>query len=342
MESIGMVTPGTGPSLWSRGRRFGNPTGQAGPTAGQIARWCLAFVAGRRRRSPARAAVPIAREVQVPAHDYGSVLWLGHATTLITIDGLRIITDPVFAGRVGPFARRNVPVVLAPTQLPRIDVVAISHNHYDHLDRASVLAIERQHAPRYLVPLGVEHYLRAWGVPADRIERLDWWQEARSVADQALRITFVPAQHWSRRSAFDRNRSLWGGYVFQAGAASVYVAGDSAYFDGFKEIGRRFPGLDLAVLPIGPYDPDWFTRHCHLNPEQAGQAFLDTAAARMMPMHWGTYKLGDEPLDEPMRRLERWRRRMGLSRDRVLAVPVGAHVALDTRDSDTGACDEAA
>ncbi len=143
-----------------------------------------------------------------------------------------------------------------------------------------------------------------------------------------VRITFVPAQHFSQRSIGDRNECLWGGFVIEGSSATVYHAGDTAWFDGFAEIGRRFPGLDAAMLPIGAYDPGWFMERQHMNPEQALEAFARVGARTFVAMHWGTFKLTDEPLDEPPRRLEADRERRALARERVRVPAVGETFAL--------------
>jgi L-ascorbate metabolism protein UlaG (beta-lactamase superfamily) len=208
-------------------------------------------------------------------------------------------------------------------------MVLISHNHRDHLDKPSVLALEAQGSPHYVVPLGVDRYLRAWGVPQARVTTLDWWQSCAPLGDAPeLRVSLVPAQHWSQRTPFDRNTSLWGGFVLQSPRRSVYFAGDSGYFEGFSMIGERFPGLDLALLPIGAYDPEWFMSPQHMNPEEAGRAMLELGAARMLSIHWGTYKLTDEPLDEPPARLEDWRAAQKIEPERILTLAAGGQVLL--------------
>ncbi len=172
--------------------------------------------------------------------------------------------------------------------------------------------------------LGLEKLFRARGIFGTA---LGWWRTAR-VGDVA--ITFVPAQHWSRRTPFDTNRSLWGGFVIRGSRATLYHSGDTAYFGGFAEIGRRFPGIDAALLPIGAYDPAWFMSPMHLNPEEALRAFRDLGAATFVAMHWGTFKLADEPLDEPPRRLEAERVRLGLAAERVRVPAVGETLVVPT------------
>jgi len=199
-----------------------------------------------------------------------------------------------------------------------IDASLVSHSHYDHLDLPTLTAVG---AP-VIAGRGLDRLFRGEGLFCTE---LGWWQTAR-VGE--VRVTFVPAQHWSRRGLFDGNETLWGGFVIQGRAATVYHSGDTAWFDGFAEIGRRFPGIDAAMLPIGAYDPAWFMEQQHLNPEQALAAFGALGAERFLAMHWGTFKLTDEPLDEPPRRLEAERRRLGLPQARVGVPAVGESVEV--------------
>ena len=195
-------------------------------------------------------------------------------------------------------APRNVDAPLLPEELPRIDATLVTHSHYDHYDRPSVNAAKA----RVICGTGLG---REIDVPSSE---LAWWDTER-INDQ-VRVTFVPSQHWSRRGLFDANETLWGGFVIEGSKARIYHAGDTAYFEGFTEIGKRFPEIDTALLPIGAYDPAWFMEKQHMNPVQAVQAFVDLRARNFVAMHWGTFKLTDEPLDEPPRLLRaEWERR---------------------------------
>ena len=285
--------------------RFRNLDG-SGPNAGtQVFQWAVIDkVTGRRRKSPSNAPMPevkpdLALLATAPAAGAPARLtWLGHASWLVQVDGVSLLIDPVFSKRISGFVPRNVAAPLQAAELPRIDATLITHSHYDHYDRPSVNAAKA----RVITGTGLG---AAMDLPATE---LGWWDTER-VSD-TVRVTFVPAQHWSRRGLFDTNETLWGGFIVEGKAALVYHSGDTAYFEGFAEIGRRFPGIDAALLPIGAYDPPWFMETQHMNPEQAVQAFLDLKAARFVAMHWGTFKLTDEPLDEPPQRLRsEWQRR---------------------------------
>lgn len=248
--------------------------------------------------------------------------WIGHSSFLGSLGSSHFLIDPVFSPRAGGFVPRHVSPGLRPGDLPPLDALMVTHSHYDHLDRRSIAGLAR--STPVFVPLGLGCWFRRRGF--DNVTELDWWQSDRS---GDLSITLVPARHWSRRRLLDTNRTLWGGFVIRSGDASVYHSGDSAWFDGFAEIGRRFPGLGTALLPIGAYSPRWFMEHHHMNPEQAGEAFLTLGARRMIPMHWGTFKLTDEPLREPVERLRRWWAREERAPLRLIVPAVGQTVRLE-------------
>jgi L-ascorbate metabolism protein UlaG (beta-lactamase superfamily) len=236
--------------------------------------------------------------------DMSACWWLGHASVLLRVGGLTVITDPVLSMRASPvpFAgpKRRTPPPLTMAELPPLDAVLISHNHYDHLDRASVRALARRFPQaQFLVPLGLKGWLQRQGV--HRVSELDWWQSARVGEAE---FTCVPAQHWSARTPWDSNRSLWGGWVMRQRDFSFYFAGDTAYSPRLAEIGQRLGPFDLAALPIGAYAPRWFMQSMHIDPAQAVQLHRELACRRSLAIHWGAFELADEPLDEPPRLLE--------------------------------------
>ena len=305
--------------------RVGNEDGSRPAGFGPVLRWKVwGSIGGRNRRSPDRAPVPavapdLARLATPPAPgEPARVTWLGHATFLVQLDGVSLLVDPALRPKIAGGVRRNVPPGVPIEKLPPIDAVLVTHSHYDHLDAPT---IERVRAP-VVAGLGLERLFRDRGLFATE---LGWWSSTRV---GPVRVTFVPAQHWSRRGLFDTNRTLWGGFVIEGIGATVYHSGDTAYFAGFAEIGRRFPSIDAALLPIGAYDPAWFMETMHVNPEQALQAFVDLGARTFVAMHWGTFKLADEPLDEPPRRLEAERARRGLARERVRVPAIGETLAV--------------
>jgi L-ascorbate metabolism protein UlaG (beta-lactamase superfamily) len=311
--------------------RFLNLDGSGAKGLRDLFRWQIVDrLAGRRRRTPKRAAIPtmrpdLARIARPPARGEGIRLtWIGHASWLVQMDGASLLVDPVLSERLPGLVRRNVASPLSFEQLPHVDAVLISHSHYDHLDLPT---LTRVRAP-VVAGLGIGKLLRKEGLA---VATVGWWQ---SVHVGELTITFVPAQHWSRRSLGDTNATLWGGFVVEGPSGAVYHCGDSGWFEGFAQIGRRFPSIDVALLPIGAYDPRWFMSPQHMDPEEAVRAFEALGARRMLAMHWGTFKLTDEPLDEPPRRLEAERLRRGLAADRVRALAIGETVELPPRVGD--------
>lgn len=271
-----------------------------------------------------------------------AVTWIGHATTLVQLGGLNVLTDPIFSERASPVQlvgpRRAQPPGLALAQLPRIDVVVTSHNHYDHLDEGSVVALAAQRGgpPLFLVPLGHKAWFASLGV--HHVQELDWWQTHRV---GGVDFTLTPVQHWSGRGLSDRLQSLWGGWAMLAPDFSVYFAGDTGYSKDFAEIGRRLAaprgGFDLALIPVGAYEPRWFMTEQHVNPPEAVQMHRDLRARRSLGIHWGTFELTDESLDEPPRALARARQAAGLAEDDFFVLAVGQTRQLQRRAQDTAA-----
>lgn len=274
--------------------------------------------------------------------------WIGHITVLAQIGGLNILTDPVFSERCFPVQwagpKRHTPPGLTLAQLPRIDVVLLSHNHYDHLDEGSMLALKQQAggAPLVICPLGHQHWFARRGM--HRVIELDWWDTHVLEATERnarIPVTLVPAQHWSARTATDALRSLWGGFVVRSPDCHVYFAGDTGYSKDFIDIRQHFAldhtpekggGFDLALLPIGAYEPRWFMKDQHVNPQESVQIFHDIGCKRAMAVHWGTFQLTDEALDEPLRELALARRRADLPEDRFEAIAVGQTMRVLPRE----------
>lgn len=245
-----------------------------------------------------------------------SLTWVGHATFVLRLGRRTLATDPIWSNRIAGAVARVSPPGVRLEDVPPIDVVTISHNHFDHLDLPTL----RRIGPKatYVVPLGCGPLLENAGLR--KIVELDWWQTHR---EEELAITHVPSRHWSMRMPWTRNESLWGGFVIKSPESTVYHAGDTAYFDGFREIGARLGRIDLALLPIGAYDPRWFMETQHMSPEEAGEAFLHLGAEKLVAMHWGTFRLTDEPLAEPPKRIEAWWRTRGLPSDRLIVMDIG-------------------
>lgn len=251
-----------------------------------------------------------------------SVTWIGHSTFLIQLAGLNIVTDPVWARRMA-FQKRLAPPGVPLSDMPSVDLVLISHSHYDHLHVGSLRKLRGP--KRMIVPAGLRRKLMTRGFM--QAQEFHWWEETRI---HGLKITFVPAQHWTRRNPWDMNTSHWGGWVLEIDhGPTIYFAGDSGYFRGFAEIGRRFD-IDIALLPIGAYDPEWFMASQHVSPEEALQAFVDLQAAYFVPMHYGAFKLSDDTPFEALDRLETARNRMGIPGDKLLLMQHGETLRFES------------
>lgn len=268
-------------------------------------------------RDGAAKRVPFDRSAM--AHN-PSITWIGHSTFLTRMDGVTFLTDPVFSKRVSPVSfagpKRAVDVGVPLEELPAVDFVLISHNHYDHADRDTVRELARR-GVKFFVPLGVGELIREEG--GEAVE-LDWWQ---NVEMNGVHIHCVPAQHFSGRSLTDRNRTLWAGWVVKGATRSFYHTGDTGYSPDFKRIRERLGSIDLAAVPIGAYSPGAMMSYVHTTPEEAVQIGVDVGAGRIMGMRFGTFDLADEPLDEPPVRFRAEAERRGLDADRAWVLNVG-------------------
>lgn len=253
------------------------------------------------RESHERPMTGVSRPVELVPREELGVTFIGHSSFLLQIDGRRVLIDPVFSKRLVLLRRQRHPGVRV-EELPSIDLVLLTHAHMDHLDMASLRRVIRAtrrlsgRTPEVVVPRGVEDLVDKLGF--SQVHRLQWWE---SITVQGLKITMTPCKHWGARMFRDMHRG-YGGYVVEGGGQSVYHSGDTAYFDGFCEIGKRLKP-QVALLPIGAYFPDSY-RAVHTSPEEAVKGFVELGAEQMVPMHYGTFRLGREPMDEPLKRLE--------------------------------------
>lgn len=275
-----------------------------------------------------------------------AISWLGHASLLVQAGGLNVLTDPIFSERASPVQLFGPKRVVAPgvplESLPPVDVVIISHNHYDHLDRASIVALHQKAMAEggrtlFLVPLGLKPWFEALGV--DSVVELDWWQQ-HSV--RGVDFVLTPVQHWSARGVADRSTTLWGGWAVLGRDLHWYFGGDTGYSKDFADTRLRLAnrqtealggGFDVALLPIGAYAPRWFMREQHVNPDEAVQMHLDLGAKQSIGMHWGTFALTDEPLDQPPQDLVLARRALKVPEDRFSVMAVGETRAIPPRSS---------
>ena len=272
-----------------------------------------------------------------------AVTWIGHSTTLVQVGGLNLVTDPVFSERVSPLSfigpKRHSPPGLALAELPHVDVVLISHNHYDHLDDASVRALAKQAGgpPLFILPLGLKTFFLERDIAS--VIELDWWN-AHRVAGPLGEVEFVltPVQHWSGRGLNDRMQTLWGGYAVYAPDCHLFFSGDTAYSKDFVDIQQRYAareaiggGFDIALIAIGAYEPRWFMNTQHINPTEAVQIHLDIHAKQSIGIHWGTFELTDESLDAPPRDLADARRAKGVADDAFVVLALGETRKLPKR-----------
>jgi len=295
-----------GPAPRQQDGRFSNPTGPLshGGFAVRLPFFLRRFASsfGDRPGAPERLTNDGAFLRQNALHSAPTVTWVGHATLLVQMDHVSFLTDPIWSPTASPvrFAgpQRFVPPGLSIQDLPPIDFVLISHNHYDHLDLPTLRALaKRDPTTRFFAPLGNAELLRENDIAV--VEELDWGDVREH---HGVRVHCLPAQHWSQRGIGDRNRALWSSWAVTGPERRFYFAGDTGYFDGFSRIAAALGPFDLAALPIGAYEPAAMMRESHMNPEEAVQAALDLDAQQALAMHFGTFDLSDEPLDEPPHR----------------------------------------
>lgn len=259
------------------------------------------------------------------------ITWIGHASFLIQINGINILTDPLFGNFSFLYPRNAQPGIL-PADLPPIDVVIISHTHRDHMDKDSLsLIAEKNPNALFLVPMGNKSLLTGFG--CSNVVELMWWDkyDVKKSDSQSLTFTSVPAIHWCQRSLFDFNTSLWGGWMIQQQDFKIYFAGDSAYGPHFAQIAQKFGSIDVALLPIGPNEPRDLTMHSHVSTQEACQAFLDVKARVLIPMHWGTFKLGTDTFDGPIKILQQWwqEHTSEVSNKQLSMIKFGQHLEIE-------------
>jgi len=260
-----------------------------------------------------------------------TLTWIGHASFLLQFAGLNILTDPQLSERASPISfagpKRYTPPGLSLEQLPPIDVVIISHNHYDHLDSETVKKLhERQknNPPRFFVPLGLKAWLARQGI--DPVVEMHWWEQHQY---RGWTIHSVPVQHFSARTPWDRNKTLWTGWVLEHPDFKFFFAGDTGYSKDFIDIRERLGRMDLSAIPIGAYKPRWFMKSMHLNPEDAVKVHQDLQSRYSVGMHWGTFLLTDEPIEEPPQRLKKVLDQEGISQKQFFLMQHGQTLSLD-------------
>lgn len=285
------------------GRRFFNPgIAEDATSFRELLKWKLN---GQAARWPVTVANGHAPELPMELRTgQAAVTFVNHATFLIQLPGLNLLTDPVWSDRVSPVGwagpKRIRPPGLVWDELPRIDAVLLSHNHYDHWDTPTLRRLHERFRPQFISGLGNAAFLEHLGIPDG--EDLDWWQTSGKVSE--ARIVFCPARHWSNRGGGNRNTTLWGSFYIQQDHQKIYFGGDTGWHGHFQEIRQKLGSPSLALLPIGAYEPRWFMASMHMNPAEAVQAHLALGAERSMGMHYGTWQLTDEGLDDPVNDLK--------------------------------------
>jgi L-ascorbate metabolism protein UlaG (beta-lactamase superfamily) len=302
------------------GRKFLNPGGAKAKGGLEVFKWMIQRNQGswKKEYSAKNANHP-------PAHfrDGIRITFVNHSTFLIQVDGVNILTDPVWSGRVSPFSwigpKRMRPPGISLEQLPRIHIVLLTHNHYDHLDLATMRVLFGAHHPQIVLPLGVKKFLDDNHVSGS--VEVDWWEE---VQPAGIKIRAVPAQHFSGRGLLDRDATLWCGYVIKTMAGTLYFAGDTGYHPGiFKEIGDKLGPFAISFLPIGAYKPDWFMAPIHVSPEESVKIHLDTRSSRSIAMHFGTFPLADDGSDDPVDELKTAMAKHNVSDDSFIVLREG-------------------
>jgi L-ascorbate metabolism protein UlaG (beta-lactamase superfamily) len=292
-------------------------------------KWQFGFSGTERKNDPnyvPEYAQPDLEKIRNPDPSKTQLTWVGHSTFLIQVAGMNILTDPIWSQRASPVQwagpKRQSRAGIRFEDLPKIDVVLISHTHYDHLDRNTILKLGN--LPRYFVPERVGAWFANEGVT--NVTELSWWKSGKA---GALTISAVPAKHWSKRWAYGIEDMGWGGYVIESSAGTIYFAGDTGYHDEyFKEIGKKFPHIDVGLIPIGAYYPRPVFGRFHIDPEEAIKVHKEVGAKKSVGMHWGTFKLTQEPLGEPPLELARQREAADMSAEEFSAMKLGETRAL--------------
>ncbi|MBS0001419.1 MAG: MBL fold metallo-hydrolase [Cyclobacteriaceae bacterium] len=282
------------------GKEFVNPGDVRQHGFGDLIKWIM-----NRQQGPWNSIEEFDHgKVKLNSDSSARIYYVNHSTFLLQLGNFNILTDPVWSDRVSPFKwigpQRKRPPGIKLDELPEIHLVLLSHNHYDHLDISTLRRINDEYHPLMIAPLGVPAYLAENGI--GQLREMDWWEE--SGINENLTIACVPAQHFSGRGMFDRNKTLWGGYVIISEFGNIFFAGDTGYGDFFKDISEKYAPIHLAMLPIGAYIPGWFMSPIHISPDEAVKIHREMKAEKSVAMHFGTFPLGDDGMWQPVNDLE--------------------------------------
>jgi len=324
-EAVAATNPALLYAPHYREGRFFNPWMPVEKEFGEVLAWWLSertVYTPEEENARPRVVPELHHRIMTASGDF--IAWIGHASFLIRIGGVYWLTDPMFSERA-LLPKRLTPPALSREEflsLPGEKNVIISHNHYDHLDAASIRGLPAE--TRIYAPLGLKPLLHEWG--KKNVVEMDWWQEV-SCGD-GCRVVCLPAQHWSRRTLTDTNTTLWASFLVEKAGRKIYYGGDSGYFTGYREIGRRYPGIDYALLPVTAYDPRWFMHYPHMDAREALLAFQDLGARYFIPTQWGTFRLGDEPIGHAPLALAGNLPGTGVEADRLLVMDIGQLLPL--------------
>jgi L-ascorbate metabolism protein UlaG (beta-lactamase superfamily) len=315
------------------GRKFQNKNRIPQPTLLDLLKWRFGT-----DREPWPKQVIHSDPVALPSPGDGEmvVTYVNHASCLIQVGNFNILTDPHYSERASPVSwagpKRVHEPGIAYENLPSIHVVLISHDHYDHMDKETLMMLERDHKPIYLTGLGCDSHMKTFGL-TERVKTLDWWQ---AVTQDSVKFTFVPAQHFSGRGLFDMDHTLWGGFVVEANHQKLYFAGDTGYGPHFTEIHERFGAMDVSLIPIGAYHPRWFMGPRHMDPEEAVLAHIDLKSKLSIGIHFQTFHLTDEGYDQPVIDLELAKTKYNIVDDRFIAPKFGESFIMKNHARESG------
>lgn len=308
------------------GKRFYNLDREAGKdkTQADLFKW----IKNRQKKLwPKHREIQKYQHQEVQNHNECRITMINHACLLIQTKDYNLITDPVFSARTGPFGMAGPKRVHAPgialDELPKIDFILLSHNHYDHMDLPALKRIYKKHSPQMITPLKNHLYMKNIFNPSRRhlLHELDWWQNKEFQFDNKsqIKIHLTPAQHWSSRTPYDRFRALWGAFVVETPQLKIYFAGDTGYNSHFKMTSEKLGAMDVSLLPIGAYEPRWFMKSSHMNPQDAAQAHMDLKSNLSIGMHFGCFQLTDEGIDEPVEDLKKACQKLGIEHKKFVA-----------------------
>lgn len=296
------------------------------PKMSKLLKWQLGEKSFKEEKQKDNWRIEVRDPAKFLSNEGDGILWLGHATFFIRLEGVNILLDPTFGEP--PLVTSYVDVPSPLEKIKRVDYILISHDHRDHCDEDSIRqAAQKFPNAKILGGLGMDELFNEWKTASNEVQTAAWYQQFK-LPDEKVKIFFLPVRHWARRGLFDTNQRLWGGYVIQGAGKTIYFSGDSGYGSHYKEAGELFPQIDYFIIGIGAYEPRWFMEPTHNNPAEAFQAFADAKAKTLIPMHYGRFDLSDEPPSQPLSLL-REKAQAENSLDKIKALSIGEHISFN-------------